>query len=69
MFGFKFIKFDAMTYVLQYKNGGIKQEGRGLSFWYYQPTTSIVAIPMGSDDAPFIFEDSTKDFQRVSVQG
>lgn len=69
MFGFKFIKFDAMTYVLQYKNGGIKQEGRGLSFWYYQPTSSIVAIPMSSDDAPFIFEDSTKDFQRVTVQG
>jgi regulator of protease activity HflC (stomatin/prohibitin superfamily) len=69
MFGFKFIKFDAMTYVLQYKNGGIKREGRGLSFWYYRPTTSIVAIPMGSDDAPFIFEDSTKDFQTVTVQG
>lgn len=69
MFGFKFIKFDAMTYVLQYKNGGIKREGRGLSFWYYSPTTSIVAIPMGSDDAPFIFEDSTKDFQTVTVQG
>lgn len=58
-----------MTYVLQYKDGGIKREGRGLSFWYYRPTTSIVAIPMGSDDAPFIFEDSTKDFQTVTVQG
>lgn len=69
MFGFNFIKFDAMTYVLQYKNGGIQREGRGLSFWYYRPTTSIVAIPMGSDDAPFIFEDSTKDFQTVTVQG
>ncbi len=69
MFGFNFIKFDAMTYVLQYKNGGIQREGRGLSFWYYRPTTSIVAIPMGSDDAPFIFEDSTQDFQTVTVQG
>ncbi|MGH1335962.1 MAG: SPFH domain-containing protein [Aureispira sp.] len=69
MFGFRFIKFDAMTYVLQYKNGGIKREGRGLSFWYYRPTTSIAAIPIGSDDAPFIFEDSTKDFQTVTVQG
>ena len=69
MFGLNFIKFDAMTYVLQYKNGGIKREGRGLSFWYYRPTTSIAAIPMGSDDAPFIFEDSTKDFQTVTIQG
>ncbi|MEM6726332.1 MAG: SPFH domain-containing protein, partial [Bacteroidota bacterium] len=69
MLGFRFIKFDAMTYVLQYKNGAIKREGRGLSFWYYRPTTSIVAIPMGSDDDAFIFEDSTKDFQTVTVQG
>ncbi|MEO1714189.1 MAG: SPFH domain-containing protein [Bacteroidota bacterium] len=69
MLGFKFIKFDAMTYVLQYKNGGIKREGRGLSFWYYRPTTSIAAIPMGSDDHAFIFEDSTKDFQTITVQG
>ncbi|MEM7104975.1 MAG: SPFH domain-containing protein [Bacteroidota bacterium] len=69
MFGIRFIKFDAMTYVIQYKSGKVKREGRGLSFWYYAPNTSIVAIPIGSDDAPFIFEETTSDFQTVTVQG
>ena len=69
MFGIRFIRFDAMTFVLQYKKGLIAREGRGLSFWYFAPNSSIVAIPMGSDDAPFIFEETTADFQTVTVQG
>lgn len=69
MFGFKHIKFDAMTYVLHFKNGNIKREGRGLSFFYFAPNSSIVAIPMGSNDLPFIFSESTNDYQTVTIQG
>lgn len=69
MFGIKHIKFDAMTYVLHFKNGSIKREGRGLSFFYFSPNSSIVAIPMGSNDLPFIFNESTNDYQTVSIQG
>jgi regulator of protease activity HflC (stomatin/prohibitin superfamily) len=69
MFGFKHIKFDAMTYVLHFKNGTIKREGRGLSFFYFSPNSSIVAIPMGSNDLPFIFSESTNDDQTVTIQG
>ncbi len=69
MFGFKYIKFDSMTYVIQYKNGKIAQEGRGLSFFYFAPNSSIVAIPMGSNDFRFIFNESTNDFQQITVQG
>jgi hypothetical protein len=69
MFGFKHIKFDAMTYVLHFKNGTIKREGRGLSFFYFSPNSSIVAIPMGSNDLPFIFSESTNDYQTVTIQG
>ena len=54
MFGFKHIQFDAMTYVMHYKNGAINQEGRGLSFFYFTPNSSIVAIPMGGNDLPFV---------------
>ena len=46
MFGIKHIKFDSMTYVLHFKNGNIKREGRGLSFFYFAPNSSIAAIPM-----------------------
>tara|TARA_R110001592_G_scaffold30066_3_gene108111 strand:+ start:308 stop:1330 length:1023 start_codon:yes stop_codon:yes gene_type:complete len=69
MFGIKHIKFDSMTYVLHFKNGNIKREGRGLSFFYFSPSSSIAAIPMGSNDLPFIFNESTNDYQTVSIQG
>ena len=69
MFGIKHIKFDSMTYVLHFKNGNIKREGRGLSFFYFDPNSSIVAIPMGSNDLPFVFNESTNDYQTVTIQG
>ncbi|MCJ8288931.1 MAG: membrane protease subunit, stomatin/prohibitin [Crocinitomicaceae bacterium] len=69
MFGIKHIKFDSMTYVLHFKNGSIKQEGRGLSFFYFSPNSSIAAIPMGSNDLPFVFNESTNDYQTVTIQG
>ncbi|HEU4717425.1 MAG TPA: SPFH domain-containing protein [Bacteroidia bacterium] len=69
MFGIVHIKFDSMTYVLHFRNGAIKREGRGLSFFYFVPNSSIVAIPMGSNDLPFIFNESTNDYQTVSIQG
>ncbi|RYY52239.1 MAG: membrane protease subunit, stomatin/prohibitin, partial [Chitinophagaceae bacterium] len=69
MFGIKHIKFDSMTYVLHFRNGSVKREGRGLSFFYFEPSSSIVAIPMGSNDLPFIFSESTSDYQVVTIQG
>lgn len=69
MFGIKHIKFDSMTYVLHFKNGNIKREGRGLSFFYFAPSSSIAAIPMGSNDLPFVFNESTNDYQTVTIQG
>lgn len=69
MFGFRFAKFQPSEYVLRYRNGKIVKEGAGLSFYYYAPTTSIVVVPVGSVDVPFIFEEVTSDFQTVTVQG
>jgi regulator of protease activity HflC (stomatin/prohibitin superfamily) len=69
MFGIKYIKFDAMTYVIHYKNGKIVKEGRGLSFFYTSYNSSIVALPMGSNDLLFIFNEATNDFQEISIQG
>lgn len=69
MFGFRHIKFDSMTYVLHFKNGKTVKEGRGLSFFYFAPNSSIVAIPLGSNDLPFIFNENTNDYQTVKIQG
>lgn len=69
MFGLSYISFDASNYILHYRNGAVVREGQGLSFYYYSPNSSIVAIPLGSNDLPFIFQEVTSDYQQVSVQG
>src|SRR5678815_369296 len=69
MFGIKFIKVQPTTYLLEYRGGKILREGLGLSFFYYAPTTSLVAVPVASTDVPFIFQETTADFQAVTIQG
>jgi regulator of protease activity HflC (stomatin/prohibitin superfamily) len=69
MFGLRFIKIPPTTHVIQYSGGNVIREGAGLSFFYYSPTTSLVAVPVGSTDVPFIFEEQTGDYQTVSLQG
>src|SRR5256885_6991210 len=69
MFGMRFIKVQPTTYLLQYRRGKIVREGVGLSFFYYGPTTSLVAVPVASTDTPFIFQETTGDFQNVTIQG
>ncbi len=64
-----FMKVPPTTYALLYKRGKIKREGPGLSFFYYAPTSTIVAIPMASADVPFVFQEATADFQSVTIQG
>jgi regulator of protease activity HflC (stomatin/prohibitin superfamily) len=69
MFGFKFIKVQPTTYLLQYNRGKLQREGRGLAFFYFAPFASLVAIPLESHDVPFIFNQITADYQNVSIQG
>ena len=69
MFGINYIKFDSMNYVIHYQGGKVKKEGRGLSFFYFSPNSSIVSIPIQSSDFQFIFNEVTKDYQEVTLQG
>lgn len=69
MLGIRFIKVDPTEFVIQFKKGRIVREGVGLSFFYFGPSTSLVRIPVGSVDVPFIFEEVTADFQQVTIQG
>lgn len=69
MFGIKFIKTNPTDYVLLYKNGKIKKQGAGLNFFYYAPSSNVVILPVESKDTPFIFNETTNDFQAISIQG
>ena len=69
MFGIRFIKAQPTTYLLKYRAGAVVEEGAGLSTFYYGPATSLVAIPIGSRDAAFIFQQIARDFQTLTIQG
>jgi regulator of protease activity HflC (stomatin/prohibitin superfamily) len=69
VFGIEYLKAPPTTYVLHYKGGAVKREGAGLSFLYYAPTSTVVLVPIASADVPFVFNDVTRDFQEVTVQG
>ncbi len=69
MLGIRFTKFPPTTYVLHYKNGQVVREGAGLSFFYYAPTSTLVAVPVAGVDLPFVFSEVTRDFQTLTVQG
>lgn len=69
MLGIGYIKLDPTTYVIHYSSGRVVRQGPGLAFFYYRPSSSIVAIPTASADAQFIFSEITQDFQQVTLQG
>jgi regulator of protease activity HflC (stomatin/prohibitin superfamily) len=69
MFGFNYFKADPSTFVIKSVNGKARTSGKGLSFWYYTPTTSIAALPISAQETPFIFNLQTSDFQSIRIQG
>lgn len=69
MFSINYIKVDPTTFLMQFKDGKLKRQGKGLSFFYYSPTTSLVAIPVSTSDLPFMLKESTRDYQEITVQG
>lgn len=64
-----YIKFSPNNYVLRYKKGHVVARGVGLSFFFWERNTSACAIPISGNDVDFIFEETTQDFQTVTVQG
>ncbi|MFN7971400.1 MAG: SPFH domain-containing protein [Acidobacteriota bacterium] len=69
MLGIRYVKTTPTTYVLHYAGGKLKKEGAGLAFFAWAPTSTIVQVPLASADVPFAFQESTADFQTVTIQG
>lgn len=69
MMGVRYLKVPPTTWVMQFREGRIRYEGSGTSFFYFGPSSTIVAVPIASTDVPFIFAEATGDFQAVTVQG
>jgi SPFH domain / Band 7 family len=69
MLGIRFIKAQPTVHLLQFSGGRILREGTGQSFYYFAPTSTLVAVPVASQDRGFMLELTTADFQSVTVQG
>src|SRR5258706_10615458 len=69
MFGIGYLKTSPTTFVLHFKSGKLVRSGAGLSFLYYRPTSTIALVPVASADVPFVFNEITRDFQDVTIQG
>jgi hypothetical protein len=64
-----YYKGEPNTYVLRHRNGKLVQHGEGISFFYIPATTSVAVLPLGSQESPFIFTETTANFQEISIQG
>lgn len=64
-----YIKFLPNEFVMRYKKGKQTAAGKGLSFYYFDKSTAAAVVPVSGMDADFIFEEKTRDFQNVTVQG
>ena len=65
----KYFKGEPNQHVVRYRRGAVAKDGAGLAFWYLPHNTSIAMVPTVTQDAQFIFNETTKDFQAVAIQG
>ncbi len=69
MFNIGYFKAQPTEYVRAYVRGKPVREGEGISFYYLKHRTNIVAVPTSSIDVSFIFNEQTRNFQAVTIQG
>jgi hypothetical protein len=65
----RYYKGEPNMHVIRYRGGRVRADGPGLAFWYFQYNTSIALVPVNTQDAQFIFNETTKDFQAIAIQG
>ena len=66
---FAYFKAEPTEYILASTNGRIFRQGTGQAFWYWSPNTSIALVPLSTTDALFVFNETTGNFQAVTLQG
>ena len=69
MLGIRYIKVYPTEYLIHFRRGKVRREGKGLSLFYFAPSSNISVIPTSTIDVPFIFNEITGDYQEITVQG
>jgi hypothetical protein len=65
----RYFKGEPNTHVVRFRGGAPTQDGPGLAFWYLPHNTSIAVVPTAAQNAHFIFNEATRDFQSIAIQG
>ncbi len=63
------LRAEASSHIIRFRNGRVRQSGRGLVFWFRPETASIAEIPMDDREMTLFVKGRSQDFQTVSVQG
>lgn len=63
------LRADASNHVIRFRNGRVRQSGRGLVFWFRPETASIAELPMDDREMALFVKGRSQDFQTLSVQG
>ena len=63
------LRSEASRHVIRYRNGRVRQSGRGLVFWFRPETASISEVPMDDREMTLFVRGRSRDFQTVAVQG
>jgi hypothetical protein len=69
MLGVRYLKSSPTIFSLLFRNGRVIRKGPGLSLFFFAPSTTVVQVTMSSVDVPFVFEETSQDFQDVTIQG
>src|SRR5262249_33415159 len=69
MLNIGYFKAHTNEYIIKYTSGRVVREGKGLAFFYWKHNTQIVAVPTTSVDANLVFNEVTRNFQAVTIQG
>jgi regulator of protease activity HflC (stomatin/prohibitin superfamily) len=63
------LRSEASSHIIRYRNGRVRQSGRGLVFWFRPETASISEVPMDDREMTLFVRGRSRDFQTVVVQG
>src|ERR1700688_2630590 len=64
-----YFKAEPTEYILAQSNGKVFLQGAGRAFWYWPHRTSIALVPVATTDVSFAFNETTGNFQSVTLQG
>jgi len=66
---FPYFKGQPTDFIVRYTSGREVGHGLGLAFYFWRYNTQIVAVPTQSQDASFVFNELTRDYQEITLQG